>query len=298
MYTDRKTAPLVYHNFIKYFALPVSILACAAMFVAGIIYESLLGIAFSIPMLALHIAAFVGFLKWRYYGMMCFLAGAVLALIFELIAATDGGGNVLLILISGAIYLGTLIIYYSKREELFDRRNAIHELENCSCEEPSEAMAESLEQNAHTPESGVEAQASGKSFFARHWKCAAVIAAALIVGIFAGMVFSNSKIKNLSERITSLEELCRETNSDYLDAVLEQTVSYNDGHDVGYSVGYDDGYNEGSEEWYASGYEAAVADTAKSINQYIATLDGAIDCRDWQSIEHLLNMNPEDIARW
>ena len=55
MYTDRKTTPLAYHNFIKYFSLPVSILACIAMLIFGIVNESWIGIAFSIPMLiSLH----------------------------------------------------------------------------------------------------------------------------------------------------------------------------------------------------------------------------------------------------
>lgn len=200
MYTDRKTAPLAYHKFVKYFSLPVSILACVAMFVAGIIYESWLGLMFSVPMLVLHTAAFIGFLKWRYYGVMCFLAGSLLALIFELVAVTEESGNALPVLISGFIYLATMVVYYSKREPLFDK-HAPKVLEEGSPADVATdielaADPEGLtdQQDNLTRDTGDAPHSRFHEIVIRFWKYGAVAAASLVIGIMLGFLVFQGRI--------------------------------------------------------------------------------------------------------
>ena len=189
MYTDRKTAPLAYHKFVKYFSLPVSILACVAMFVAGIIYESWLGLMFSVPMLVLHTAAFIGF-----------LAGSLLALIFELVAVTEESGNALPVLISGFIYLATMVVYYSKREPLFDK-HAPKVLEEGSPADVATdielaADPEGLtdQQDNLTRDTGDAPHSRFHEIVIRFWKYGAVAAASLVIGIMLGFLVFQGRI--------------------------------------------------------------------------------------------------------
>lgn len=322
MYTDRKTTPLAYHNFIKYFSLPVSILACIAMLIFGIVNESWIGIAFSIPMLAAHIASFVGFLKWRYYGIMCFLAGAVLSLVFELVAVTDGGGNVLGLLVAGAIYLGTLVIYYSKREKLFVKRSDIYNSESSTCDElkedqqetdhpessrrvcvsapqcsdtgdPFADMIEKYGRTQGTPAHRTNEDKRGilQGLFVRYWRFGVVAAIALIVGVMAGFLIFQSRIISLHDKVDELSEK-------YSSAQTSDRIKLHDEYVRGYEAGHEDGYNDGyvacddeKEDQYEIGYDFAIESAVSSMRIYRESLQAAIYYNDRQTLNHLMTLD-------
>ena len=121
MYTDRSSAPLAFHKFTKYFSLPASIILSICGFIACIDYESWVGIIAMLCLIALQTGAFIGFLKWRDYGITCFLLSIIISGIVCLVLFAYGEVP-FSTFIATCVYLVVIVIYYNKRSDLFARK--------------------------------------------------------------------------------------------------------------------------------------------------------------------------------
>lgn len=114
MYTDRKTAPLAYHNFIKYYCLPIGSIYSVLGLWLYIESGYALGIVAYSCSILLHVFALLGLLKWRTYGIECLLAGIMLTGIIFLSTLNYVGS------VACAAFLTIVVAYYAKRAVLFE----------------------------------------------------------------------------------------------------------------------------------------------------------------------------------
>lgn len=132
-YHSRLETPLAFHNFNRYFAIPVGIITLIIRFyneftnitdynwlyIVDFIYYTLL--------FALTITAFVGFLKWQLYGYKSFFSYLLLQLsyyLYSIIVYIAYGllseiSTILGSLVGVLIYIVPVRIYYKKRKLLF-----------------------------------------------------------------------------------------------------------------------------------------------------------------------------------
>ena len=76
LYYDRSTTPLLFHNFIRFFWLPLSVITnIGTLSIQPYLYEtegSGIGVIADLAMIVLAIISFIGFLNWESYGWKCF----------------------------------------------------------------------------------------------------------------------------------------------------------------------------------------------------------------------------------
>ena len=84
----------------------------------------------------------------------------------------------------------------------------------------------------------------------------------------------NSANEEAEEKISSLEESARETETHYEDRIYELEKELDERYDAGRSYGYDEGYDEGYRVGYQDGFndaESACEDEHGSYTSYIQT---------------------------
>lgn len=155
-YTNRQTAPLTFHSFIKYFSLPLGILKTLANLAATQYAAPQAAVGWdtfvSFVDLILLAVAFVGFIRWKGYGWTTFMGhlglmavNAVAVVFFY--AQYDAVEAALGQLLVTVIYVGLVGFYYIKRQYLFFPEQA--PISPVQAEEP-EAL--SLEDEPPAPE--------------------------------------------------------------------------------------------------------------------------------------------------
>ena len=132
LYYDRETTPLAYHNFIRFFWLPLNIITgIGSLFLRSYGSLSILLIA----LLALIVISFVGFLSWESYGWKSFrilifatigigIVGSISWIFLGVLDGYDdeigyGLGFGLTYLLFGLAFGIPTLIYYKRRKPLF-----------------------------------------------------------------------------------------------------------------------------------------------------------------------------------
>ncbi len=136
-YYSRLSTPLAFHNFLRYFWIPLAALSMFGMLASAINtgmedgFDVFLGLtaayyAFSFASL---LAAFIGFFKWRLYAWYSYLVSLamtplyLLAIMMVASALAPGKAADSLLLLVGlipiALYAVPISIYYIKRKPLF-----------------------------------------------------------------------------------------------------------------------------------------------------------------------------------
>ena len=133
-YHSRLDAPLAYHNFNRYFAVPAGAVLTIVRFALelnGLLilhWVYIVEFVYYIAAIGLLIAAFVGFLRWRLYGYRCFFINLGLSLSYDLYVMiafaayglTTESTSVISQLVVLIVYAVPVSIYYRKRRPLFE----------------------------------------------------------------------------------------------------------------------------------------------------------------------------------
>lgn len=128
-YTNRDTAPLAFHTFSRYVALPLGTLLTLIDLVTkfGPATNGSIDFNYTLIILILDIACLVGFTRWRTYAWYCYIAVRIVNVVYGAIVLNlcflyfptqiaTALGQLL-----GTILIGALTcIYYVKRKPLFN----------------------------------------------------------------------------------------------------------------------------------------------------------------------------------
>ena len=131
-YTSRANTPLAFHNFIRFFSLPIGIITWLTRFSEFSNIEQLnwlyvIDFIFFTTAVVLLVLAFIGFLRWQLYGYKCLFIYLVVVNVFYLVCMaiyaafnlTDEVNKLIGTEIVNLTYSVILFIYYRKRRQLF-----------------------------------------------------------------------------------------------------------------------------------------------------------------------------------
>jgi len=133
-YRIRETTPLKFHNFVRYFSLPVGIVSALVSIIIIInnLYYfdwlSVLGVVYYAVIIGLLVTTFIGFLRWKRIGYICLLSALALEVFFALASLigyssypSDVVASYVGNLIGILVYAIPVYIYYRKRAPLFTK---------------------------------------------------------------------------------------------------------------------------------------------------------------------------------
>ncbi|WP_312070357.1 hypothetical protein [Anaerotignum propionicum] len=219
-YTDRTTAPLIFHDINRYVRLPISI--CIQAFnIFGLIYGftwqwfDYFDLSFAVLFLILFIIAFIGCMKWKPSAWYALIALCALGITY----------NLLYLLLFGTIleapdYAKPLVqiigdicvtIYYLKRRPLFF---SSAETTNLNTEESIQPIS-TEEKLINISENKV---VKAKNIFSKK-NIPLILCTIALIGSITSNVYQASLNKMLYQKISNLENNYEDLKGDYEDAL-------------------------------------------------------------------------------
>ena len=231
------------------------------------------------------------------------------------------------VLIAGAVYLGTVIVYYSKREPLFDKRKKSIETQDNEYDIAANKSSSSQSNDRHIcvgvervsnsgdpfadliakygqlPESSKstntasanrpcskEKQLVSHSFhrlFLRLWKYGVVAIVSLLFGVMVSYIFMQARVLSLRDEI---DELKSKEAAGVMEIMEGKIVAYHEGKDSGYRDGYEAAKEEFDEQ-YEVGYNFAMESAISSARLYREAVQAAIFYNDKQTLSYLMTLD-------